>query len=137
MVAELLAQGIQVFGEVEMYTEAATLTDLAAKVKAETFKVMVVGQFKVGKSTFINALLGKDILPAYAIPCTAVINEVKYGAQGFMSGTGKKQELELRQLKRDLRAEAEYVAHISRMLLDTDGLREVLRQLAAEGLETI
>ncbi|GAB3857293.1 hypothetical protein GCM10028822_30750 [Hymenobacter terrigena] len=65
------------------------------------------------------------------------MNELKYGPNGFVTASGKKQELELRQLKRDLRAEAEYVAHIGRMLLDTDGLREVLRQLAAEGLETI
>jgi hypothetical protein len=65
------------------------------------------------------------------------MNELKYGPNGFAIASGKKQELELRQLKRDLRAEAEYVAHIGRMLLDTNGLREVLRQLAAEGLETI
>ncbi|GAB3869123.1 hypothetical protein GCM10028824_15560 [Hymenobacter segetis] len=65
------------------------------------------------------------------------MNELKYGPNGFVTTSGKKQELELRQLKRDLRAEAEYVAHIGRLLLDTDGLREVLRQLAAEGLETI
>ncbi|MBH8567645.1 J domain-containing protein [Microvirga sp. STS02] len=65
------------------------------------------------------------------------MNELKYGPNGFVTASGKKQELELRQLKRDLRAEAEYVAHIGRMLLDPDGLREVLRQLAAEGLETI
>ncbi len=65
------------------------------------------------------------------------MNELKYGPNGFVMASGKKQELELRQLKRDLRAEAEYVAHIGRLLLDTDGLREVLRQLAAEGLETI
>ena len=65
------------------------------------------------------------------------MNELKYGPNGFAMASGKKQELELRQLKRDLRAEAEYVAHIGRMLLEPDGLREVLRQLAAEGMETI
>lgn len=65
------------------------------------------------------------------------MNELKYGPNGFVTASGKKQELELRQLKRDLRAEAEYVQHIGRLLLDTDGLREVLRQLAAEGLESI
>jgi hypothetical protein len=65
------------------------------------------------------------------------MNELKYGPNGFVTASGKKQELELRQLKRDLRAEAEYVGHIGRLLLDTDGLREVLRQLAAEGLESI
>jgi hypothetical protein len=65
------------------------------------------------------------------------MNELKYGTNGFITGSGKKQELELRQLKRDLRAEAEYVQHVGRVISEVDGLRELLRQLAAEGLETI
>jgi hypothetical protein len=65
------------------------------------------------------------------------MNELKYGPNGFITGSGKKQELELRQLKRDLRAEAEYVQHVGRVISEADGLRELLRQLAAEGLETI
>jgi hypothetical protein len=65
------------------------------------------------------------------------MNELKYGPNGFITGTGKKQELELRQLKRDLRAEAEYVAHVGRVISEADGLRELLRQLAAEGMESI
>ncbi|MBF9224243.1 J domain-containing protein [Hymenobacter ruricola] len=65
------------------------------------------------------------------------MNELKYGPNGFVTGTGKKQELELRQLKRDLRAEAEYVQHVARLIGEPDGLRDVLRQLAAEGLDAI
>lgn len=57
------------------------LVDLSGKVQNDTFKIMVTGTFKNGKSTFINALLGEEILPAYALPCTAVINEVKYGEE--------------------------------------------------------
>ncbi|MDB5234426.1 MAG: hypothetical protein JWR44_1419 [Hymenobacter sp.] len=65
------------------------------------------------------------------------MNELKYGANGFVSASGKKQERELRQLKRDLRAEAEYVAHVGRLISEAEGLRDVLRQLAAEGLGSI
>ena len=65
------------------------------------------------------------------------MNELKYGPNGFVTSSGKKQELELRQLKRDLRAEAEYVQHVGRLLTEAEGLREVLRQLAAEGLDTV
>lgn len=65
------------------------------------------------------------------------MNEVKYGPEGFVTGTGKKQELELRQLKRDLRAEAEYVQRVGRLITDANGLRDVLRELAAEGLSSI
>ncbi|MBO2013168.1 J domain-containing protein [Hymenobacter negativus] len=65
------------------------------------------------------------------------MNELKYGPNGFITGSGKKQELELRQLKRDLRAEAEYVAHVGRVISEAEGLRELLRQLAAEGLDSL
>ncbi|MBD2721961.1 J domain-containing protein [Hymenobacter armeniacus] len=65
------------------------------------------------------------------------MNELKYGPNGFVTGSGKKQELELRQLKRDLRAEAEYVQHVARLMGEAEGLRDVLRQLAAEGVDAI
>lgn len=52
---------------------------LGDRVREDNFKVLVLGEFKRGKSTFINALLGDEILPAYAKPCTAIINEVKWG----------------------------------------------------------
>ncbi|SFQ50673.1 J domain-containing protein [Hymenobacter arizonensis] len=65
------------------------------------------------------------------------MNEVKYGPSGFQGASAKKQEAELRQLKRDLRAEAEYVQHVGVLLREPDGLRDVLRQLAAEGMSTI
>ncbi|MBR6446598.1 MAG: dynamin family protein [Prevotella sp.] len=62
------------------YASAETdIIEVYRKLQNDTFKVVVMGQFKVGKSTFINALLGGgDILPAAAPPCTAIINEVKY-----------------------------------------------------------
>ncbi|MBJ6108122.1 J domain-containing protein [Hymenobacter sp. BT523] len=65
------------------------------------------------------------------------MNELKYGPNGFVTGSGKKQELELRQLKRDLRAEADYVQHVARLMGEAEGLRDVLRQLAAEGVDAI
>ena len=58
---------------------AQTLEQLRKKISSDTFKIMVMGNFKNGKSTFINALLGQEILPAYAVPTTAIINEIKYG----------------------------------------------------------
>lgn len=59
----------------------ARLRELSDKTSADTFKIMVVGAFKTGKSTFINALLGEEVLPAFATPTTAIINEVKYGPE--------------------------------------------------------
>ena len=56
-----------------------TINNLKERVESENFKVLVLGEFNAGKSTFINALLKKEILPSYSLPCTAIINEVKWG----------------------------------------------------------
>ena len=55
------------------------LAQLEQRAIADNFKVLVMGEFKRGKSTFINALLGEEVLPSYATPTTAIINEVKWG----------------------------------------------------------
>ena len=43
---------------------------------------MVVGEFKRGKSTLVNALLGVEVLPMGVLPLTAVMTEVVHGAEG-------------------------------------------------------
>ncbi len=43
--------------------------------------ITVLGEFGVGKSTFINAIIGSDILPMDTIPTTATINLIKYGRE--------------------------------------------------------
>ncbi|MBO0358159.1 J domain-containing protein [Hymenobacter sp. BT186] len=65
------------------------------------------------------------------------LNELKYGDTGFSGSTGKKREIELRELKRHLRAEAEYLEHIFRLIQEPVGLREVLRELSAAGHDTV
>lgn len=77
--ATLIKEGAVALAPLQMDQYAKMLQDLSNKVYSDTFKIQVVGTFKNGKSTFINAFLGQEILPAYATPCTAVINEVKYG----------------------------------------------------------
>lgn len=78
--AEVLEGASEVTSQLNMSKEKE-LAELSKKVQSETFKIMVTGTFKNGKSTLINALLGEEILPAYALPATAVINEVKYGTE--------------------------------------------------------
>ncbi len=51
------------------------------------FAVAVIGEFNAGKSTFINALLHDKILPTAGIPCTAVVNAVRYGAERRITAT--------------------------------------------------
>ena len=67
---------------------------LCEKLKADVFLLVVVGQFKRGKTTFINALLGEDILPTAIIPLTSIITILRYGDKlriiaFFKNGTEK------------------------------------------------
>jgi GTPase SAR1 family protein len=75
----MLSDASDVINDLNMSSASENLDKLGKKVNNDTFKIQVIGTFKNGKSTFINSLLGEAVLPAYALPCTAVINEVKYG----------------------------------------------------------
>jgi hypothetical protein len=50
-------------------------------IRSDAFVVLVAGEFRRGKSTLINALLGEKVLPAFATPTTAVLTEVRWGEQ--------------------------------------------------------
>lgn len=54
------------------------LSDLEKKISQDYYMVVVLGEFKRGKSTFVNALLGKGLLPTDVLPETATINMLLY-----------------------------------------------------------
>ena len=56
------------------------LQEEQALIRSRKFRVAVVGEFRRGKTTFINALLGKEILPVDALPTTATLNRITYGS---------------------------------------------------------
>lgn len=51
----------------------------AERVKADRFNIMVAGESKSGKSTFINAYLGVELLPTDVKQCTSAIIEIRWG----------------------------------------------------------
>ena len=50
-------------------------------LKQDSFNMVIVGEFSRGKSTFINALLGKRILPSSTKPTTTIINKISFGEE--------------------------------------------------------
>jgi len=55
------------------------LARLLDKLRQNRFHLVVLGAFKRGKSTLINALLGDPILPTAIIPLTSVVTILTYG----------------------------------------------------------
>lgn len=47
--------------------------------EVEPMQIAIVGQFSSGKSTFLNALLGQDILPTGVTPITSKVCKICYG----------------------------------------------------------
>jgi GTPase SAR1 family protein len=45
------------------------------------FRLLVLGDMKRGKSTFINTLIGENLLPSAANPCTAILTILRYGEE--------------------------------------------------------
>lgn len=52
---------------------------LADRVRADELTVLVAGQFKRGKSTLLNALIGEELLPTGVLPLTSVATMIHYG----------------------------------------------------------
>lgn len=52
---------------------------LSEQLDRNELNVLVVGQFKRGKSTLVNALLNEDLMPTGALPLTGVATAIRYG----------------------------------------------------------
>lgn len=79
------------------------------RVAEDRFNLVVLGEFKRGKSTLINALLGRDLLPTGVVPLTSVVTTI---------GAGERDRLSIsfqdgRQEERPLAELAEYVTESS------------------------
>src|SRR6266568_689668 len=74
-------------------SRGAKLREIRANLQNDTFRVIVIGRFKTGKSTFLNALLGKLThpipelpaggapLPTSDMPCTPTLTSIVYQNQ--------------------------------------------------------
>ncbi len=53
---------------------------LLVKLAEDRFNLAVVGQFKRGKSSLMNAVIGRDLLPTGLLPLTSAITALCYGS---------------------------------------------------------
>lgn len=65
-------------GAPELAVEA---TALAERLAEGRFYVACVGQFKRGKSTLLNALIGQSLLPAGVVPITTAVTVLRWGPE--------------------------------------------------------
>lgn len=88
-----------------------SLDNEIGRVKEDKFNLLVAGEAKCGKSTFINAYLGVDILPMDVMQCTSSIIEIKYGEEFLL--------------------EAEYADGTKRQIKGEETIRQFLKENAA------
>ncbi|MCV6606903.1 MAG: dynamin family protein [Campylobacterales bacterium] len=84
----------------------------------EPMKVAITGQFSSGKSTFLNALLSKDILPTGVTPVTSKVNYIKYGDRVSLRVTykdGRDEDFPLKEISKftDQREDVEDIDYLT------------------------
>ena len=55
--------------------------ELMVKLAEDRFTLAVLGQFKRGKSSLMNAIIGRELLPTGVLPVTSAITALKFGPQ--------------------------------------------------------
>ncbi|MFE5677657.1 dynamin family protein [Streptomyces erythrochromogenes] len=89
----------EVARELEMRETAGRLSAIASQLRSDTFNLMVMGRFKTGKSTLLNALLGGTTGPVDLggqsgpmvvddLPATATLTGVCYAEQPYVTQWG-------------------------------------------------
>lgn len=82
-IAQTLTQaesdGEKTSGKLGLEHEIERLVTTSERLRQGVFRLLVLGDMKRGKSTFLNALLGQKLLPSDVNPCTALLTVLKYG----------------------------------------------------------
>lgn len=77
--------------------------ELVKKLEADRFHLVVVGEFNHGKTTFVNALLSRPLLPVGVTPTTAVIHHLEFADEPRASvvfESGERRDLPIEQVRK-------------------------------------
>ncbi|MEM9976438.1 MAG: dynamin family protein [Cyanobacteria bacterium P01_D01_bin.2] len=66
-------------GQLGLTHHIRTLQSTAEQLQQGTYRIVVLGEMKRGKSTLINALVGEALLPSDVNPCTALLSLLRHG----------------------------------------------------------
>ncbi|MFR1231661.1 dynamin family protein [Dialister invisus] len=89
-VLQYYTEFLDVVGKLEISENDISLKALklqADKIREDKFCLMIAGEAKSGKSTFINAYLGTEILPMDVRQCTSSVVEIRYGNEFVLNAT--------------------------------------------------
>lgn len=68
-------------GKLSLERDIEDIRTASKNLKQGVFRLLVLGDMKRGKSTFLNALIGENLLPSDVNPCTAVLTVLRYGTE--------------------------------------------------------
>lgn len=68
-------------GKLSLERDLEDINVASKNLKKGVFRLLVLGDMKRGKSTFLNALIGENLLPSDVNPCTAVLTILRYGRE--------------------------------------------------------
>ena len=74
-------KGKEASGGLGLDREIEDIKAASKNLREGVFRLMVLGDMKRGKSTFLNALIGENILPSDVNPCTALLTVLRYGKE--------------------------------------------------------
>lgn len=80
-ILSLLQEAENFYRSDDMPDKEETFAELARTLRDNEFSVVVVGEFSAGKSTFLNALMGENILPSFTNETTATVNFLKHSSK--------------------------------------------------------
>lgn len=78
MLSATLAKTEEIARRIGLGPAGDAVREIRDKLDRNFFYVAVLGQFKRGKSTFLNYLLGRELLPSSVLPLTSVITKIAY-----------------------------------------------------------
>ncbi len=114
----LLTRLLDILSRYPAAEEDEAAVQRAADHLTSLFLLVIVGEFNAGKSAFINALIGAEVMPEGVTPTTSVINQLRYGPEPTV--TMQADGVILREYP------AEFLDEIT--IVDTPGTNAIIRE---------